>query len=219
MNDDALADRRRATEDDYFRKRDQQLIDNMRMQTEEKAARQRLSQRVGVADETLLQRIEAIGFSDESVPLLHMLPLIDVAWIEGTPSPGVVARITTAARDYGVDASSNADRRLHEWLGRRPSDVLFNEALQVISAIIRPWTAVQRERYVQTLLERCTEVAAASGGVLGFGKISRRERELLDRIRETLEEGLESSHPSPTRRGAGGPEEPSPATGRPPNRE
>lgn len=188
MNDDALADRRRATEDDYFRKRDKQLIDSMRMQTEQRAARQRLSQRVGVADETLLQRIEAIGFSDESVPLLHVLPLLDVAWIEGTPSPAVAARITTAARDHGVDESSDADRRLQGWLGSRPSDVLFNEALHVISAMIQPWTVVQRERYVQKLLERCTEVAAASGGILGFGKISRRERELLDRIRETLEE-------------------------------
>ena len=189
MNDDALADRRRATEDDYFRKRDQQLIDDMRMQTEEKAARKRLSQRVGVADETLLQRIEAIGFSDESVPLLHVLPLIEVAWIEGIPSPEVEEHITMAARDHAVDASSHADRQLQEWLGSRPSDALFNEALHMISAIIQPWTAVQRERYVQTLLERCTEVAAASGGILGFGKISWRERELLDRIRETLEGG------------------------------
>jgi hypothetical protein len=36
--------------------------------------------------------------------------------------------------------------------------------------------ATERGRYVQTLLEHCTTVAAASGGVLGFGKVSIRER-------------------------------------------
>ena len=38
------------------------------------------------------------------------------------------------------------------------------------------------------LIQRCEEIAAASGGILGFGKISAEERALLGRIQSALGE-------------------------------
>jgi hypothetical protein len=58
MSDDGLSDRRRASEEEYFRKRDQQLVEHLRIQAEREAARGRLSQRVGVADDEVLQDLE-----------------------------------------------------------------------------------------------------------------------------------------------------------------
>ena len=55
MNDDALADRRRPSEDDYFRKHDDQLIEEARQRAERDAARQRMSERVGTAANALLR--------------------------------------------------------------------------------------------------------------------------------------------------------------------
>ena len=91
------------------------------------------------------------------------------------------------AREHGIEARSEADRRLTEWLGSKPSDALFTEALHVISTLLQRRTSTERRRYVQTLLEHCTTVAAASGGVLGFGKVSNRERDVLDHIRGVLQ--------------------------------
>jgi hypothetical protein len=187
MNDDALADRRRVTEEDYFRKRDNELIDKMRIQAERTAARQRFSQRVGGADNDLVQRLEAIGFTEETVLLLHVMPLVQVAWIEGTVSPRAAHQIFEAALYHGIERSSQADHQLQEWLRMRPSDMLFDEALLALSTLLQRRTRIERERDAQDLLERCTAIAAASGGVLGFGRISSREREVLDRIRRVLE--------------------------------
>jgi hypothetical protein len=91
MSDDALADRRRASEDDYFRQRDNALIEAMRQQAATDATRERLSQRVGVTDDRVLRTLEALGLSEETVPLLHILPLVHVAWIDGTVSARATA--------------------------------------------------------------------------------------------------------------------------------
>ena len=101
--------------------------------------------------------------------------------------------VTQAARDHGVGKSSEAERTLQEWLRTKPPDLLLDGALQAISAVLGQWTSAERERYARNLLERCSAVAAASGGVFGFGRISSRERDVLDRIRWALE-----PHPQPT---------------------
>jgi hypothetical protein len=187
MNDDALADRRRATEDDYFRKRDNQLIEEARQRAERDAARQRMSERVGTADDALLRNLEALGLSEETVPLIHVLPLVHMAWSEGTVSPSVPQHIIEAAREHGIEESSEADRYLSDWLRNKPPVALFDAALLAIRTVLEQTTATERDRYTQKLLERCTVIAAASGGMLGFGKISSSEREVLDHIRDLLE--------------------------------
>jgi hypothetical protein len=187
MNDDALADRRRASEEDYFRKRDSALIEEIQKRAESDAARRRLSQRLGITDDDLLGRLLEVGFSEEIVPLIHVLPLVQVAWIEGTVSPRASQQIVETARRRGIDELSPADRQLTEWLRSRPADALYDAALEAIRAILQQGPGSERESASEDLLERCTAVAAASGGVLGFGKISALERNVLDYIRRALQ--------------------------------
>lgn len=187
MSDDALADRRRASEEDYFRKRDNELIEQMRKRADSDAAPQRLSARVGVSDEDVLQNLETLGFSEETVSLLHILPLVYVAWIDGTASPRAADHIIAVAREHGIEAGSVADRQLAEWLGSKPPDALFLEALDAIKSVLQHRSSTERRGYIQKILEHCTTVAAASGGVLGFGKVSNRERDALDHVRRVLE--------------------------------
>jgi hypothetical protein len=186
MSDDGLSDRRRASEEEYFRTRDQQLVERLRSQAEREAARDRLSQRVGVADDALLQHLETLGFSDQTVSLLHILPLVHVGW-DGGMSTTAAQRIIVASREHGIEELSEADRQLREWLEIRPSDSLFDGALRAIKTVLQHQSFSERQRYVRNLLEQSSEIAAASGGMLGFGKISKSERALLDRIRRELE--------------------------------
>jgi len=187
MSDDGLSDRRRASEEEYFRKRDQQLVEHLRSQAEREAARDRLSQRVGVADDAFLQHLETLGFSDRTVSLLHIVPLVHVGWVDGGMSTSVAQRIIVASREHGIEELSEADRLLREWLESRPSDALFDGALQAIRTVLQHQSFSERERYVRNLLEQSTDIASASGGVLGFGKISKNERAILDRIGRELE--------------------------------
>jgi hypothetical protein len=187
MSDDGLSDRRRASEEEYFRKRDQQLVEHLRIQAEREAARGRLSQRVGVADDEVLQDLETLGFSDQTVSLLPMVPLVHVGWADGGMAASAAQRIMEASREHGIEELSDAGRQLREWLESRPSEHLFDGALQAIRTVLQHQSISERELYVRNLLKQSTDVAAASGGVLGFGKISKNERAILDRISRELE--------------------------------
>jgi hypothetical protein len=186
MSEDALSDRRRASEEEYFRKRDQQLIERLRKQADGATARNRLSQRAGLADEELLQRLESLGFSDETVSLLQIVPLVHVAWADGAVSPSASQRVLDASREHGIEERSDAGRQLREWLERRPSDAIVDAALHAIRTALAQQSVSEREQRLRTLLEQCVAVADASGGVLGFGSISTRERTVLERIRRDL---------------------------------
>jgi hypothetical protein len=187
MSDDGLSDRRRASEEEYFRKRDQQLVEHLRIQAEREAARGRLSQRVGVADDEVLQDLETLGFSDQTVSLLPMVPLVHVGWADGGMAASAAQRIMEASREHGIEELSDAGRQLREWLESRPSEHLFDGAPQAIRTVLQHQSISEPELYVRNLLTQSTDVAAASGGVLGFGKISKNERAILDRISRELE--------------------------------
>jgi hypothetical protein len=191
MSDDALADRRRAAEDDYFRNRDRELIEGMRKRVEREQARQRMSERVESTNEELLDRLEELGFSDETVLLVHLLPFVEMAWADGAVSPAARSRVMNAGRERGVEEPSPAHRQLDGWLTTRPSDALFAEAPRVIAIVLGERSLGEREAYVQAVLDGCTAIASASGGVLGLGKISSAERRVLDRIRGSLRIAVE----------------------------
>jgi hypothetical protein len=193
VSDDALADRRRATEDDYFRNRDRELLEMMHKRAERAATRERMSNRLGSTDGELLDRLEKLGLSDDSVVLVHLLPCVEISWTDGAVSGRARQIVMEAAREQGIHDRSAAERQLDAWLTIRPPQALFDEGLHAIAILLRARTTTDRDQYVQTMIERCTAIASASGGVLGFGKISTGERQVLDRVRLLL-----SSMESPT---------------------
>jgi hypothetical protein len=119
--------------------------------------------------------------------LLHLVPLIQIAWAEGNVSDRERDLIIEAARSRGIEAGSPADRQLAEWLAQRPSDELFEKTLRAISAILQARPAEEREASQRDLLSYCTAIASASGGVLGFRAVSDEERQILARISREFE--------------------------------
>ncbi|MPZ20967.1 MAG: hypothetical protein GEV06_24150 [Luteitalea sp.] len=185
---DAFTDRRRSQEEEYFHKREQELIAKMRRRGADEADRQQMTQRTGIADEALLQELQAIGYTPETVVLIDILPLVQVAWADGAVSTREREVIVEKARGLSIEQGSEADRKLTEWLTDRPSDDALSVALRAISAMLQARSPDQREATRQELLASCTGIASASGGVLGFGKVSDEEQALLDRIKLALEE-------------------------------
>src|ERR687885_2444648 len=101
-----LGDRRRKEEEEYFRKQEQLLIDKLRQRAREDASRRDMAERTGVADQEILRDLEALGYTPETVLLLHLVPLVKVAWAEGGVSERERALILEAARARGIEAGS-----------------------------------------------------------------------------------------------------------------
>jgi tellurite resistance protein len=187
VTDELFGDRRRALEDQYFRKREQEIREKLQRRHAQEATRQRMAERTGVADEEILRDLETLGYAPETVMLLHLVPLVQLAWAEGIVDDRERALIIEAARSRGIDEGSAADRQLTDWLKTRPSDDFFEGTLRAIGTILHLRPADERDAAERDLLSYSTAIASASGGILGFGKISPQERAVLARISNELE--------------------------------
>jgi hypothetical protein len=177
---DAFDDRRRAQEEEYFRKQEQNLIERMRARAEAESERAGMAEASGVEDEAILQSLQEIGFTRETITLMHLVPLVQVAWIDGGVTQRERDLIFEIAASRGVEEGSEAFRQLVEWLEQRPSEDFFADSLRIISVLTK---AHADGPTPDDLVAYCTRVAEASGGILGFGqKISEVERDLIARI-------------------------------------
>lgn len=188
---DRITETGRSREDDYFRKRDQELIEKLRSaaaaeraQTDVGQARAAMGQKVGITDPELLQELEARGFTPDTVVLLPLVPAVQMAWAEGGVSPAERNLIVQLARSRGIEPGSAADRQLAAWLDARPSEDVFAHATRLIRAMLAsPGT---HDLTLDDLVRHSEDVAAASGGILGLNRISAKERQLLTALADGL---------------------------------
>lgn len=187
-NKDAFAERERALEDDYFRQRERELIEKMRRRAAADAERRQMAEAAGTADQELLQELQQLGYTRETVVLLHLLPLVQVAWAEWGVSTKERNLILQVARLRGVEPGGAAYEQLINWLDHRPSEEFAEKTLRLTSAILQALPPEKRDESKRDLVAYCTRVAEVSGGMLGFAnKISDDERTMLQHIAAELE--------------------------------
>jgi hypothetical protein len=191
---DLFAERGRTLEEEYFRKREKELIEKMRQRAQADSERRRLGEEAGVADQEILQDLQALGYTAETVTLLHVVPLVQMAWAEGNVSDRERELIIEAARTRGVEQGSPADRQLDSWLTRRPTEEFFEKTLRAIGAILQAQPAAERAASQKGLLSYCTAIASASGGIMGFRRVSDEERQILGRISQEFEKAHGPRH-------------------------
>jgi len=220
---DSLKDRARGLEEEYFRRKEQELITKMREKAAAEAAQQQIGAKTGVADAQLLADLHDLGYTADTISLLHVVPLVQMAWAEGHVSMRERDLIVEAARARGIEAGSAADRMLAGWLADRPSDELFTTTVRAIRAMIESRPEAEREASRKDLVSYLTSIASASGGVLGWGAVSDQERAVLTRITQELSKAHPGSgvlRDARSRSGAIGPprgDEPGGVKGSPPS--
>lgn len=179
---DFLDDRRRASEDDYFRKKDRELVEKMRAAAAADRAKSEMSAKTGLNDPSLLAELEALGFTPETISVLPLVPIVEMAWAEGGITQAERTLLVTLARDRSIAEGSAADRQLADWMARQPSPDVFARATRLIRAMLDTGSPTSEKLSADDLIKYSESIAAASGGILGIGKISSEERATLARI-------------------------------------
>lgn len=130
-----------------------------------------------------------LGYSPQKLPLLFMVPLVQVAWAEGFVQAGEKRAILRYAENFQINADEENFRQLGTWLNERPSDEFFNESLEDLQVILVNIPA-KRAAYLREILQTgCVEVAGAAGeiGLLrNRSSIQREEKELLKELGDRL---------------------------------
>ncbi|HEY7497655.1 MAG TPA: hypothetical protein VH740_04050 [Vicinamibacterales bacterium] len=183
---DFLDDRRRASEDDYFRRKDKELIERMRQAAAAEQARNQLSAKTGLNDPALVKELEALGFSPDTISVLPLVPIVQMAWAEGGITQAERTLLMEVARERGIAAGSAADRLLADWMAREPSPEVFTRATRLIRAMLDSGAPDSAPMSVDDLIKYSERIAEASGGILGIGRISSEERATLAKIAAEL---------------------------------
>jgi hypothetical protein len=172
----------RSREDEYFWKKDQELIEKMRQKAAAEQANREMGAKAGLDDPEMIQELQALGFTPESVVLLPLMPLVQIAWAEGGVSDAERQLIVKLARSRGVVEGSTTDGQLSAWLTNQPDPQVFARATRLIRAMLASPGAASSGLTADDLVAYCENIAAASGGVFGMKRISSEERALLSSI-------------------------------------
>jgi hypothetical protein len=184
----------RAKADVYFRRKDAELIQDLKVKEAAHKERAEIKQAAGITDDHVGAELQACGYDRETVRVLHLVPLLRVAWVDGEISREEKQHILEAARLHGVEPDSRAHRRLESWLEHQPGDEFFRKSLRAVRAVLHAMEPEQKHAQRFGLLSLCMKVAAASGGFFGLGsKISAAERALLTEIASELAQAHSSA--------------------------
>lgn len=192
MADDALTRRGRALEEEYFWKKDQQLIEKLRQAAAAERDRRDMGAKIGSDDPEMLQELQALGFTPDTVILLPLVPVVQMAWADGSVAPKERALILELARSRGIGEGSAADRLLSEWLTGEPGPPVLASAMRLIRGMLAAQPSDHPDLTADDLVRYSESIAEASGGIFGIHSISAEERALLTTIAAGLK-GRQSS--------------------------
>ena len=178
---DFTGDPIQAREDAYFQKQEQELREEVRRKAAREAAHAALMQALGIADPQVAAELAEEGFDSGTVPLLFLIPAVQVAWADGEIGVGEKQKILEIAERLGVAAGASRER-LHGWLSEAPPERFFQAAIRAVRSVLSHRPAEEARALRRDLLDYCNRVAAASGGFLGIGPVSGDEESVLLRL-------------------------------------
>jgi hypothetical protein len=178
------------TESEYFRRLDLELIGGMRRRAASEERRHLLAAAIQTNEPAILEALEKLGYDDTTVVLLYLVPLVQVAWVDGWVSKPARDRIVAIASQRGAKEDTPAYQHLMEWLDRRPPDDFFEGTLAAIGAVFGLLTPDERKARKDALLRCCQDLAIASCNIFGWQSlVCTAKRELIEKISRHLEPG------------------------------
>jgi len=183
---DELERRRRALEEAFFNKYNEELLSKLRAKALAAEKKRGLAEKTGISDEKVLDDLLASGVEPQTLAALALAPLVLLAWRDGVLEPRERNAILHAAKDQKLEAGSTAYQLLEKWLDARPGDELVAAWKGYVQALKENLPAAAYAALRKDILERTRAVARAAGGFLGFAKVTKEEKEILARIEAIL---------------------------------
>ncbi len=123
---DAIHDRGRALEDEFFHRVDEQLRTKLRESMEREKKREQLISATGFNDEELLDHLIDGGFEPATVAALVLVPAVFVAWADGSVTEHERQAVMGAALQRGLGNQVLAMKMVDAWLHTHPPRSLWN---------------------------------------------------------------------------------------------
>jgi hypothetical protein len=182
-----FASRRNELEEKFFAERDMELLRALREKTATQERKKALAEASGVDDEDLIDQLDLLGITGETLAALSLVPLIAVAWADGTLDVKERQAVLAAAEQKGMQKEHAGYQLLDRWLSRKPDAKLLDLWKSYVSEILPKLSEPARSALKDDLLGRARAVAEAAGGLLGLGKkVSKSEQAALSDLEEAF---------------------------------
>lgn len=183
---DAFELRGRSYEERYFHMKDAELVEKLRSVFQRNLDRDELRKITGVQDEKLLDRLLDVQVRGEMMTAFKLLPLVEIAWADGTLDHREADAVEHAASRFGMTPGP-AMERLREWLRRGPTPEVRALWRRYADELRNTLTPRQLSEFREDLLKTARGIADCSGGVLNvFFNTSVAEKRIIEEVRRAL---------------------------------
>jgi hypothetical protein len=177
-----LEERGRALENQFYEKENQQKLAAMKKKLDAQQSKDELRKASGMSDDAVLDRLIALNLRANTIAALSLVPLIQVAWADGSVQDNERTAILQGAHGKGLEDGTPGYELLQTWLKSPPTEDLFAAWEAYIKALSAQLNDEQNRLLKNQIVGFAKMVAAAAGGILGFGKVSASEEKVLNRI-------------------------------------
>jgi hypothetical protein len=181
-SDDFLGDRRKQLEESFFHAENERLKTQLVAKKEAAADKAAVSEVSGVQDDQALDALVEMGLGRETLAALGLVPLVAVAWADGSVDEKERRAILEAAATRGFSKDGTCHQLLESWLSREPAEDLMTAWASFVEGLAKTLTDEARVSLKDDVVSRSTDVARAAGGFLGVASISKEEKAMLERV-------------------------------------
>lgn len=179
--------RAKALEDSFFERENQELLRKLKEQAVREDRKRTLREALNISDERVLDALVDLDLDTESIVAFGLVPLVEVAWADGSIHDKEREAILRAAEERGMTSGSTTFRLLQNWLLHQPDprllEVWRHYTRELVSSLDPESGAVLKEK----VLANARAVAEAAGGFLGLGSISAIEKAVLEDLEATFD--------------------------------
>jgi hypothetical protein len=167
--------RRDELEHAFYRDQKQHILDRLRAKRESPLNRMDLARICGVDDPVFLDKLTDHA-CPEHIATLVFVPLLVVAWADGSLSSEEQGVILDAAEDFGIKRGSPAFNLLGLWLSHEPTRELRKAWVEYVRALTSGLDSADRKRLAESLLHHAYKVAELIDDSWMLGPLRRRSR-------------------------------------------
>jgi hypothetical protein len=188
MMNEPLRQQARALENQFFSQVDQKLLADLRKQLETVTKREVLARVANIKDQDVLDQLLEFGIDAETFTALMFVPLAAVAWADGNVDAQERDAILAVARQANMQPGGLGYELLSSWLTAPPAESLFDAWKSYVSSLKKEMNPEWFDKLKAEVLNDAEEIAVASGGVLGIGRISAAEKKKLAELASAFED-------------------------------
>jgi hypothetical protein len=183
---DSLRERGNALEDKFFADLDSQLLEELKAKQDRDSTLAEFSRVTCIKDESVLNSVIKLGISSQSIAALRVFPLVAVAWADGVVEESEREKVMELSSRHLGNADGPSYKLLRSWLEKKPTEDVMVAWLTYAKGLVEALSADDARSLKESLVDEVKEVASSSGGVLGWGSISKGEHITMNQIISAL---------------------------------